>query len=81
MYSEIALVVVCDTSDNKHAYRNKLFSKWFDKFNPVLNGKFSKFDLRICNEDGDHAYCSLIIHKIAVSIQKLKRPFLILMKI
>lgn len=76
MYSETALFVVCDTSDNKHAFRNQLFSKWFDQFNSVFNLKFSKYNLRICNGDGDGAFCSLIIHKNCGQYVEIKTAFL-----
>lgn len=76
VHPETALFTVCDTSDNKHAFRNQLFSKWFSQFNPVFDLKFSKYNLRICNEDGECAYCSLIIHKDCSRHEEIKNAFL-----
>ncbi|MCF0057251.1 DUF6169 family protein [Dyadobacter sp. CY356] len=76
LHPETALFIVCDTSDNRHVFRNNLFLKWFDQFNPIYNLNFSKYDLRICNEDDDCAYCSLIMNRNCIEYLNIKKAFL-----
>jgi hypothetical protein len=56
---ENALIFICDVTDHKHVARNKLFQRWFYKFN---KGSFQKFDSEIHITDQVVYYNSLIIH-------------------
>ncbi len=43
-YSNV-LIYVCDSTDNRHFARNRLFQKWFDEFN--TENQYEKYDIEI----------------------------------
>lgn len=50
-----AIIIVCDNNDGKERKRNKIFQRWFDKYN---NGKIIKID-KCCQTEDYCIYASL----------------------
>jgi hypothetical protein len=67
---------ICSTSDGKHRFRNKLFATWYAEIGNMFELNFNKIDNRICGNDGDCAYLSILIHKQCPHGQKVRDAFL-----
>ncbi|WP_233577234.1 DUF6169 family protein [Parabacteroides sp. TM07-1AC] len=69
--NENAMIMVCDNCDGKEVKREKLFSRWFSRYN---DGNIRKYDGSSACEDYT-LYVSLYIHKQNRNEQQLVSAF------
>lgn len=66
------LLYICDTSDNKEAFRNRLFARWFRQF-----AEKSSFEFRSANSviEGQGFYAAIIVEKENPKLQAIIADF------
>lgn len=71
-----AMIMICDSLDGKELKREKLFSRWFDRYN---DGTIQKYDASSANEDYT-LYVSLYVHRQNPDMSRLVAAFYDLVK-